>query len=140
MNTDGADTRFFLARVPPSADERILRVELFDMGDAANSGSVSVEPPAESNMAEFQFCDFQRSDGVDLTTGSNCRINGVEASAGFNGQNITVDVPIPPTYTCDFGDSDGCWVTVRARFPGGVTDATTWTAELIGDSVRLVPE
>jgi len=50
-----------------------------------------------------------------------------------------IDDPVTP-YDCDVTDPDDCWVTVRAQFAGGITDATTWTAELIGDSVRIIPE
>jgi hypothetical protein len=55
-------------------------------------------------------------------------------------------IPIASDYDCDFASNGGCWFRVRVTFngvdPSGrplkVFDATTWTAGVISDPVRLV--
>ena len=50
-----------------------------------------------------------------------------------------ISVPIPPDYGCNFDSPGGCWFRVQVGFgTGSVTDATTWTASIAGDPVRLV--
>ncbi|MCB0993995.1 MAG: hypothetical protein KDB21_02810 [Acidimicrobiales bacterium] len=137
-NADGANTEFFLARVPPGVTDRILRLTFFDIGDASNPGKVQVLPPDDANVVHFDDCTFTRSDGVAVVPGINCQINNVSRASGYNGTLVEVEVLIPASYDCDHLDPDGCWVKVVADFGGGVTDFTTWTAEIDGDSVRLV--
>ena len=77
---------------------------------------------------------------------SNCSLPNVLDSNGYGEQIVEATVTIPSQndplnpYWCDVTDPDDCWVTVRAQFSGGLTDATTWTANLIGDAVRIVAE
>ena len=77
-------------------------------------------------------------------TSTNCEITGVLDSNGYGEQIVEATVTIPSQndavnpYWCDVSDPNDCWVTVRAQFSGGMTDATTWTANLIGDAVRLL--
>ena len=63
-------------------------------------------------------------------------------SSTWNGKSYTINVPIPIDYTCSFSNAtpSGCWYRVTVSFPPGtpLTDATTWTATLEGDPVRLV--
>lgn len=144
VNTDDADTSFYLVRVPPSSNPRLLRVSFFDIGDASASGTLTIQPPPDSGLTVFSDCEFVL--GAATTASTNCSLGGVLDSNGYDGQVVEADVTIPaiddPTspYDCTIGDPDSCWVTVRVQFPGGITDATTWTAELIGDSVRIIPE
>ena len=62
-------------------------------------------------------------------------------SNGYGEQVVEATVTIPSQndavnpYWCDVSDPNDCWVTVRAQFSGGMTDATTWTANLIGDGL-----
>lgn len=139
-NSSDADITFYLARVPPSSDERVLRVTFFDVGDASAPGTLTVVPPPDSNYTAFNDCDFERSDGAIIAAGSNCTLNNVLDSNGYGEQIVSATVRVPDDYTCTNSDPDGCWVTVRAQFPGGISDSTTWTAQLVGDAVRLVAE
>lgn len=146
-NTSSADIQFFLARVPPSTGERILSVSFFDIGDAAAAGTLSVLPPTGSiGLGYFPDCDFTLA-GIPVAS-SNCSLPNVLDSNGYGEQIVEAVVTIPSqndpdpnkAYWCDVNDPDDCWVTVRAQFPGGITDSTTWTAELVGDAVRLVAD
>ena len=71
---------------------------------------------------------------------STCTLNNVLASAGYNGRLLTIDVPIPTNYTCSTSSQTGCWIKIRANFPGAtsVTDATTWSASILGNPIRIV--
>lgn len=144
VNSSDADTRFFLARVPPSSEDRVLRVSFFDIGDASAPGTLSIVPGADSTLTAFTNCTFTMND-VPLPS-TNCALTNVWDANGFDGQIVQVDVTIPgishPTtpYDCDETLPGRCWVSIRAQFAGGITDATTWTAELIGDAVRIIPE
>jgi hypothetical protein len=145
-NSTGADTRFFLARVYPGADGRILRLRFFDTGDASQSGDLSVLPPtdAKSNgttVTSFTGCTVTRpgTGQVDAPAASGCKVTNL-INTTDDADWIQVDVPIPAGYTCDQTSSTGCWV--RARFQYGLTvdvhDTTTWSAQIVGDPVRLV--
>ncbi|MFN3218745.1 MAG: pilus assembly protein TadG-related protein [Acidimicrobiales bacterium] len=144
VNTPDADTSFFLVRVPPSSDRRLLRLSFFDIGDAAAPGTLTVVPPADTALGVFRDCSYTL--GGSPMTSSNCSLSGVWDDNGYGGKTVEATVEIPaiddPTdpYVCDETDENACWVTVRMQFAGGITDATTWTAELIGDSVRIIPE
>jgi Putative Flp pilus-assembly TadE/G-like len=140
-NTSASDVKFFVARVPPSARDRLLRISFFDIGDAASPGSLTIEPGPDSNMVGTGFtnCVFTRSDIGDITPpGGGCTLTGVWDSNGFGEQTVEGEITIPKEYTCKTADPDACWVSVRVKFPGGITDATTWTAELVGDAIRVV--
>ena len=146
-NTSAADIEFFLARVPPSSGERVLKVSFWDVGDAAAPGTLSVNPPPGSiSLGYFPNCDFELG-GIPFDPGTvNCSVPNVLDTNGYGENLVEVTVTVPSqndpdpnrAYWCDVTDPDDCWVTVRAQFPGGITDSTTWTAELIGDAVRLV--
>jgi hypothetical protein len=136
-NATGADTSFHLARIVPADAGRVLRVNLFDMGDAASAGTLRILAPSDANVS-FTGCTFTRDNGGSLSVSSNCQLNNVSSGTGFNGRIVQVDVPIPDDYDCDDSVPTGCWTKVLADFPGGVNDTTTWSASILGSPVRLV--
>lgn len=136
-NAEGANTTFHLARILPADAGRVLRVNLFDMGDASAAGTLRILSPTDANVS-FADCTFTRDNGGSLNVGSDCRLNDVSSSNGFNGRIVQVDVPIPESYDCDENVPTGCWTKVLADFPGGVNDTTTWSASILGSPVRLV--
>ena len=73
-------------------------------------------------------------------TAADCSVSGVSSAAGWNGQIIQWDVPIPMGYTCAFTVQTGCWLSLKFTFPSGtsVSDTTTWSATLDGNPVRIV--
>lgn len=137
-NADAANTTFYLARVLPYDAGRTLRITLFDMGDAAQAGVLQILPPSEF-ASSFSGCSFSRNDGATLNaTPSTCTLNNVASSTGYDGRSVNVDIPIPEGYTCNQNSDLGCWVRVRAAFPAGVNDTTTWSAAILGNPIRLV--
>lgn len=132
-------TTFKAARVLPAGINRILQLTLYDIGDANGSGTLYVTPSG-SNMTKFTGCTFSRSDKTALTGAdpANCRVSGV-VSSSFNGKIVTVNIPIPSTYTCNVSDESACWVNVFPDFTTTtLADTTTWSASMLGTPVRLV--
>lgn len=143
-NAKGADTRFYLARVLPYDAGRTLRILLFDMGESTHAGELQVLPPAEYG-GTFSGCNFELDNGAPLTVNSNqCKVTGVYSSSKngnkFNGRQFVIDVPIPKNYTCSLNTPTGCWIKMKVAYPANATvnDATTWSASILGNPVRLV--
>ena len=148
-NAPGASTSFYLARILPGSAGRHLTLTFFDTGDAGSPGTLQVLPPTDSNVAgTFSGCQYTPPPGNSVgppygtmtATAADCSVSGVSASAGWNGQIIQWDVPIPTNYTCAFTVQTGCWLSLKFNFPSGtsVSDTTTWSATLDGNPVRIV--
>jgi Flp pilus assembly protein TadG len=135
-NYNGANTTFNLVRVIPAAATKTLNIGFYDVGDATNPGTVQVLPPLDANLgAQLSSCT-----GAGVVTGSitNCKLTNVSSGSGWNGQYENIKIPIPSTYTCTYAQAGGCWWRLVVNFPGGVSDTTTWTANIDGDPIRLI--
>lgn len=150
-------TQFYLARVPPAAAGHTLVLNFFDIGDASSPGTLQVVPPAEV-VGTFSGCTWTGAPGFSRNTakapwgndvktpGSDCTITGVNVpdNTNWDGQWITVKVPIPTSYTCreklpnGQDNPQGCFLRINYQFSGGLQDTTSWNAYLLGDPVRLV--
>lgn len=138
-NADSATTTFNLVRVAPAAANKTLVLSYYDVGEATGTtaGTVQVLAPADSNITPTAVANC-KGEGVYVGNLTNCKVNNVTSSTN-NGKIQTVRVPIPNTYTCQVSSSGGCWWRVTINFPGAtVTDATTWTARIVGEPVRLI--
>ncbi len=141
-NADSANTQFNLVRVVPAAANKTLVITYFDVGEATGTtaGSVQILPPGDAKIGAAAMTSISDCKATGPTTGTltNCKVNGV-TSATNNGKLQTIRVPIPNTYTCQTSSQGGCWFRVAINFPGAtVTDATTWTARIVGEPVRLI--
>ena len=144
---DNTTPLFYLARITPTAASgRTLTLNFYDIGDVGNgSVNVQIQAPPDSNQpvvggqALFPTCTFHRDNGGGEQTATNCTIPNM-TSATYNGRLVTMTIPVPANYNCDFASSTGCWVKVRMTYTAGAqpNDTTTWTASLNGDPVRLV--
>jgi hypothetical protein len=135
-NYAGASTTFNLVRVLPAAASKTLKIGFYDTGDASQAGTLTIQPPPDSNMpASIPNCT---GTGVFNGTLTGCQLTNVKDTT-YQGKWQYVNVPIPADYTCTFAQGGGCWFTVKFAFPNGVpTDTTTWTAKIDGDPVRLI--
>lgn len=135
VNGSSATTTFNLVRVLPSAASKTLNFGFFDVGEGAASGAnLKLLPPTDSNLTSAPSC---------VAAGyKNGLLNDCKLSIGpdFNGKQQNIMAPIPGTYTCNWASQGGCWWRVVVDFAtsAGVHDATTWTAEIQGEPVRLV--
>ena len=80
--------------------------------------------------------------GAFSNLGGDCLITGV-TRAVYNGQYVTVDIPIPDEtgYTCDVTDPASCWLQIS--FTGNpstvrITDVSTWVATMNGLPSRII--
>lgn len=135
-NATGASTNFYLARVLPYDAGRTLRVNLYDISDVGDSGTMQVVPPAERG-GTFSGCAFSNDTNLSMSySASTCTLT--VPNGRYNARNVVVDIPIPSNYTCNDTQPTGCWITVRAAFNGPVQDTTTWSASILGNPIRLV--
>lgn len=135
-NANTASPVFNLIRVLPGAAGKTLVFSFFDVGDAAKSGTMTVLRPTEATGAALSNC---RASGFKAILLPTCSLSGISANYGWNGQSETISVPIPPDYDCAYDQPGGCWFRVQVSFgSGSVHDATTWSASIAGDPVRLV--
>jgi hypothetical protein len=135
-NADSAAPVFNLIRVLPGAAGKTLVFNFFDVGDAASNGTMTVLPPTDATGGALTNC---KASGFKVLTLATCSLSGISKNTGWDGQSETISVPIPPGYTCDYNHDGGCWFRVQVSFgSGSVTDATTWSASIAGDPVRLV--
>ena len=143
VNTAGTTTQFHMSRVPPAAAGRVLNLTMWDISDSAG-GSVRVVPPADatvngSAMTNFSGCTFSTAPGTSAEP-SVCKLNYNKDN--LNNRLATIGVPVPSGYSCQAADRLGCWVKIEVinDAPPGtrVDDTTTWTADLMGNPVKLV--
>ena len=93
---------------------KTLKIGFYDTGDASQPGTLTIQPPTDSNLpASISNCT-----GSGVVTGSvpGCQLTNVSSST-YNGKWQYVNVPIPANYTCTVDQAGGCWFTVRFNFP-----------------------
>jgi hypothetical protein len=167
----GGPGEFYLARVTPSDQPRTLSLSFFDLGDSqppptcggvgqppcpASTGTLDIYPDGGS---DFSGCQTITGPTPIIGYGKNtpngppwgdlgppggqpCSFTYDKTS--WNGQWVTISVPIPTSYNCngnDPNDFQSCWVKIKITPGSGVlplSDATTWNATISGAPVRLV--
>jgi hypothetical protein len=151
---------FYLAKVLPSPErDRTLEVSFFDLGDnppnsAPSTGTLTVIAHNASFGATTypMLCTWAEPPGFSTTTpyapwgqmastvNKDCTFHYDKST--WNGQWVTVDVPVPKSYTCPQISVDDCWIQLVERPDAtanpNLADATTWTARMAGSPVRLV--
>jgi Flp pilus assembly protein TadG len=144
-NETAATTTFYLTRVLPGEAGKTLVINFFDIGDGSSDSTLKVLPPPDSNVgSSFSGCTYTPPPGNSVppwgsltATSSTCSVPVTQA--GFNGQWITFEVPIPNNYTCTSSSPTGCWLRLSVVFTSGSTqDTTTWNAYILGEPVRLI--
>ena len=86
--------------------------------------------------------EFAASPNSLTTMGGGCTapvdLNPATGASYWNGKWVTWQVPIPSDYTCNDRDLTKCWLQIKYNYGSAqFHDATTWTASLSGDPVRL---
>lgn len=121
----------YLAEVPPVHAGKTLELRFFDPGEGSGNANMTITSPPGVGAAT---CVWTATNGQ---TGNTCTIaTTVSGVAQFNSHWITMQIALPQatSYNCT---SDCFWrVTLNLNTPH---DRTTWTARVIGNPVRLVP-
>lgn len=153
QNDGTRTTDFYLARIAPLNANRTLELNFFDIGDVTNGNvRMTIVPPDEATedhdddpstparaLDTFGGCQFTRR-GSSTSAMPACSRGGM-SSADFQGKVVRVTIPIPDGYDCEQEDFEGgCWIRVRMEFSANAVpqDTTTWSANMLGDPVRLV--
>ena len=77
-------------------------------------------------------CSWESDDGESEPMGV-CRISAPDKR--FNGELLTITVPIPDGYTCT---GLGCWYSFLYVYTGDVNDTTTWAVYVAGNPIRII--
>ncbi len=154
-NAPAADTQFHLSRVNAASAGMSMDIALFDAGDAAQAGTITIIPPPDATTGGAAMA-LSTCQGLGVVVGStttpsnqvNCRLTNVSSttderlpatgSHGYQGKLQTLRIAIPADYSCNEADQFGCWFKIRFQYPSGTHDATTWATDLVGQPVRLV--
>jgi hypothetical protein len=162
----GQNSRFFLAQIDQTVGAgKTMEIDLYDPGDTgqlsanmrvltpcASGCAVSVPNPQGAGTWSYNYANFTVSATL-ATPNGNARCssnapsgsvstlktsNGGGATGLFNGCWVTIDVPIPTTYTAP---SSGWWMVEYDM--GGIPsnsafDVTSWQVNVVGNPVHLV--
>jgi hypothetical protein len=148
-NSTAASTTFPLIRILPGAAGQFISFEFFDAGDATDTATVKVLLPDDARTPTggpivTRFPNGCTSTGGSAGSGqssSTCAFTLTKSggTSRNNGKTQTINIPIPPDYSCDATVFTNCWYRVQISFSSGeVHDVTTWDAEIVGDPVRLI--
>jgi hypothetical protein len=96
---------------------------------------MTVEPPPGVTGHSCSWTATNLVTPNNSTIGNSCSIQTtIGGTAQFNGEWITMEISIPPGYTCS---TDCFW---KMDLDLNVShDRTTWEARIIGNPVKLVP-
>jgi hypothetical protein len=135
----GQQSEFYLAHIPSSSGGHNLRLEFFDLGDVG-PGTLTMQVVPPSDWASQVSCTMQRDTDTSAQSYSDCTLRNI-SQQGYNGRLITALINIPPGYSCDDADPQGCWFKIKMTYSSTSTpfDTTTWSASVDGEPVRLVP-
>lgn len=133
-------SEFYLAEVAPEHKGKTLELNLYDPGEVSGDGTMRILGKdgnvAASCVASSPSSSRTFANGATL---SPCQFKtAVGGSAKFNGEWVTLLLPIPTNYTCTANTVPGCWWKVQYEITGQGNDTTTWAAKVIGDPVHLI--
>ena len=127
----GRSTEIFLADVMPPHAGKVLIIELFDVGDiSGGSGRDQLEfYDGSDTLVSCSWESDERNPGR----------RGLPSSAlqnkRFNGELLTITVPIADSYTYT---GLACWYKFKYVYTGDVNDTSTWTVYVVGNPIRIV--
>jgi hypothetical protein len=147
--TSPSASEFYLAQIEAAHAGKTMEIKLFDAGDTNGDANIQILIPTATGWTATNF-NYTASVGTTKTgsggpsacgslTGTNVPSVTTYASGSsrFNGCWITIQIPIPTTYTAP---QTGWW-KIRYNMTGagtGATDITTWQVQIRGNPVHLI--
>ena len=125
----------WLAEILPVHAGKKLQLNFFDGGESNPPATMTVKNPAGNTAGG---CTWTATNGA---SGSSCAITTANSSGAiFNNHWITINIDIPDNYTCNpaANNNSGCYWKMDLATQSA-HDRTTWSARVIGNPVRLVP-
>lgn len=134
-NAPSGQATVYIAEVDPVHANKTLELRFFDPGEGAGNAYMTVEPPPGVTGHSCSWTATNLVTPNNSTSGNSCSIQTtIGGNAQFNGEWITMEISIPPDYTCS---ADCFW---KMDLDLNVShDRTTWEARIIGNPVKLVP-
>jgi hypothetical protein len=149
-STTDVAASFYLAEVDPVHAGKTFRVSMYDPGEVSKTantlGNGTIQVLAPNGSVAQNCMASSASPSAPFTSGSilsSCSFKSAEnGNANFNGYWVTLDVPIPNTYSCTLGTTGpaSCWWKIKYIINGQANDTTTWAAQIIGDPVHLIEQ
>lgn len=137
-NASGTATSFHLAEVPTYYHGKTFVVELYDAGESADNGTLSVLDPTGATFKGGQCRIYKRDNGTQpwtlqqtIPSGSDCQ--ETVSPGEYNGKWLKFEMDLAPTYSCST-----CWWKMKYSYPSAVNDTTTWRAYMIGNPIHLI--
>jgi hypothetical protein len=141
-------SEFYLAQIEAQHAGKQVEIQLWDPGDTSPlSASLQIELPsttvgtwtAATNMSYYATKGTTNSGATNcsstVVTNASSIVTATPTSK-YNGCWVTIDVPIPTTYTAP---QSGWWkIKYTMTGSGTSTDVTTWTANIRGNPVHLL--
>ncbi|MGD2061545.1 MAG: hypothetical protein PVF87_11800, partial [Acidimicrobiia bacterium] len=140
-NASGTTTRFYLAEVPDYYAGKTFVVEMYDVGESADTGTLQPIDPTTGNPFNSGECRiYSRNIGssawgspdTTISAGNTCQ--EFVTPGEYNGRWLKFEMDLPVGYSCT-----DCWWRMNYSYPSAVNDTTTWRAFMIGNPIHLVP-
>jgi len=135
-NAPSGQATVYLAEVDPIYAGKRLELKFYDPGESSGNAYMSVQMPDGTVPTCTWFAEDMDGNTTTPVTGL-CRIQTtVNGKAQYNKRWIiaSIDIPDAGVYTC----TTDCFWTMRVDLNTS-HDRTTWTARVIGNPVRLIP-
>ncbi|MGD2044147.1 MAG: pilus assembly protein TadG-related protein [Acidimicrobiia bacterium] len=140
-NASGTTTQFYLAEVPDYYAGKTFVVEMYDVGESADTGNLQpIDPTTGSPFNSGECRIYSRNitetswgaPDTSIAAGNTCQefVNPGE----YNGRWLKFEMDLPVGYSCT-----DCWWRMNYSYPSAVNDTTTWRAYMVGNPIHLVP-
>jgi hypothetical protein len=139
-NAAGTATRFYLAEVPDYYAGKTLVVEMYDVGESSDTGTLQPIDPTTGNPFNGGCRIYSRTvaetswgnpDTV-VSSGSPCQESVTPQE--YHRRWLKFEMDLPVGYSCT-----DCWWRMNYAYPSDMNDTTTWRAFMIGNPIHLVP-
>jgi hypothetical protein len=139
-NDEDSTAEFYLAKVDAVHAGKQMIINLFDPGEGGNTIRV-IDP--NGNPVSFTWRTVDEFAGTS-GSGSSLDVSGTvspqpgrSSRSRFNERKVELTINLAGDYAARYGTRT--WWKLRYSFPDEVTDRTTWSVDIRGDPVRLVP-
>ena len=148
----GSTSEFYLAQIDAVHAGKTVQISLWDPGDTGSlTGQLRIRIPGTGGYVNANL-SWSSAKGTTNSGASNCNgLSGtgtsIDTHSGgqrFNGCWVTIDIPIPATYSAPTppGESQPGWWKIQYVMSGNASDTsfdvTTWQVAIRGNPVHLV--
>ncbi|HHC08094.1 MAG TPA: hypothetical protein ENK55_05205 [Actinobacteria bacterium] len=141
----GSAPQFKLVKIDEIYAGQELVISLWDVGDIWDDGTLELMNPSSGAPINTLDCQVRTRDEQggnptawtdDDGAGSFGECFLYISTQEHNNEWLDFQIRIPGDYTCE---DDECWAYIRYGFFGSTTDRTTWSAQINGQPIHLVP-